>query len=187
MSFTTDPGTDFWQRTFYGFQNNNAPAYLFPCEENFTFSCHAQFDYKILFDQAGVLVWIDESNWIKASIEYDNDQFSRLGVVVTNNGYSDWSTRNCQSTNAQFFRISRRGPDFLIQAKSAGKDDWEQLRICHLSVLGETTAQMGIAPAGELPAHRVDVGVYACSPGQSRFSVLFDQITVTDSVWQPHT
>ena len=24
----TEPGTDLWQRTYYGFQNNNAPAFL---------------------------------------------------------------------------------------------------------------------------------------------------------------
>lgn len=23
---TTDPGSDFWQRTYYGFQNDNAPC-----------------------------------------------------------------------------------------------------------------------------------------------------------------
>ena len=24
----TEPGTDFWQRTYYGFQNDNAPSLL---------------------------------------------------------------------------------------------------------------------------------------------------------------
>ncbi|MGL5567984.1 MAG: DUF1349 domain-containing protein, partial [Cetobacterium sp.] len=28
VSIITDPQTDFWQRTYYGFQNNNAPALL---------------------------------------------------------------------------------------------------------------------------------------------------------------
>lgn len=26
ISITTEPHTDFWQRTFYGFRNDNAPA-----------------------------------------------------------------------------------------------------------------------------------------------------------------
>lgn len=184
ITLTTDSGTDFWQRTFYGFQNNNAPAYLFPVDYNFTFSCKVEFDYKVLFDQAGVIVWIDQSNWIKASIEYENNKFSRLGVVVTNNGYSDWSTQNFESSHSLNFRISRRGPDFLIE--SGDGQAWEQLRICHLGVLGETTLEMGAARAQDLPAHRVEVGVYACSPGQSEFEARFSGLELIDSVWSPH-
>lgn len=28
VAITTDPGTDLWQRTYYGFPNDNAPALL---------------------------------------------------------------------------------------------------------------------------------------------------------------
>lgn len=194
ISLTTDSGTDFWQRTFYGFQNNNAPAYLLPIENNFTFTCHVVFDYKVLFDQAGIIVWIDQYNWIKASIEFDNDQFSRLGVVVTNNGYSDWSTRNIETTSDQFFRVSRRGPDFLIESRSAEAAQWEQLRICHLAALGETTPEIAKAnpDAMAMSGHSsgngeaLSVGVYACSPGESSFTANFDQLSLTESVWMPH-
>lgn len=194
ISLTTDPGTDFWQRTFYGFQNNNAPAYLISVDNNFTFSCRAGFDYSVLFDQAGILVWIDQFNWIKASIEFDNDHFSRLGVVVTNNGYSDWSTRNIATTNMHIFRVSRRGPDFLLESKGAPDEEWEQLRICHLAVLGETTKEIATAKPDEIPVPgylpgdvgSVSVGIYACSPGESSFPVTFDQVLLTESGWMPH-
>ena len=184
VSFTTEPGTDLWQRTYYGFQNNNAPAYLWATDDNVTFTCSVRFDYSVLFDQAGVLVWVDEFNWIKASVEYENKEFSRLGVVVTNGGYSDWSTRNCESIGFIQFRLSQRGPDFLIEAHEGG--DWEQLRICHLGVLGETTPEMGVTPARELPVLPVSVGVYACSPGNASFAVEFDQIQFNASTWLPH-
>lgn len=194
ISLTTDSGTDFWQRTFYGFQNNNAPAYLLPGEGNFTFACRVAFDYKILFDQAGILVWIDQYNWIKASIEFDNDQFSRLGVVVTNNGYSDWSTRNIETMGSQFFRVSRRGPDFLIESRNTEESPWEQLRICHLAALGETTPEIAKAKPGDMSlaepspgaTENLSVGVYACSPGESSFTANFDQLSLTESVWMPH-
>jgi len=28
ITLTTEPNTDFWQRTYYGFRNDNAPALL---------------------------------------------------------------------------------------------------------------------------------------------------------------
>ena len=36
-------------------------------------------------------MYLDSDNWLKASMEFENDQIQRLGSVVTNNGYSDWS------------------------------------------------------------------------------------------------
>ncbi len=34
----TTPKTDFWQRTYYGFKNDNAPVLQFKSETNFTFT-----------------------------------------------------------------------------------------------------------------------------------------------------
>ena len=44
------------------------------------------------FDQCGIVVYLDSENWLKASIEYENDRFQHLGSIVTNGGYSDWAT-----------------------------------------------------------------------------------------------
>lgn len=52
----------------------------------FTLSPRAQFD------QAGAMVLVDESCWVKAGIEFCDAQ-PRLSCVVTNEGYSDWSTQ----------------------------------------------------------------------------------------------
>jgi regulation of enolase protein 1 (concanavalin A-like superfamily) len=47
---------------------------------------------------------------MKASIEYHNTKYSRLGTVVTNLGYSDWSTTNVPSTITEvWLRLSRKG------------------------------------------------------------------------------
>lgn len=185
VTLHTEPGTDFWQRTFYGFRNNNAPALVFDRSDNFTFSVSIECEYTTLFDQAGIVIWIDEDNWIKASLEYENEEFSRLGAVVTNSGYSDWSTRNSPAVARIEFRVSRRGPDFLIEARTDSQ--WEQLRIAHLGALGETTTQTGITPSAELPAGpSVGVGIYACSPGDSHFEAKFRQLVFTPTKWDMH-
>ncbi len=185
VTLQTEPGTDFWQRTFYGFRNNNAPAFLFDRSDNFTFSVTVECEYKTLFDQAGIIIWIDENNWIKTSLEYENQAFSRLGAVVTNAGYSDWSTRNSPAVPQIELRVSRRGPDFLIEARTDTK--WEQLRIAHLGVLGETTAEMGVTPsAGLVPGPSVGVGVYACSQEDSSFEAKFGELVFSTSTWEMH-
>jgi hypothetical protein len=184
VRFSTMPGTDLWQRTYYGFRNDSAPGLLLPVAGNITLTVRASFDYRRRYDQAGVLVHLDAGTWAKASIEHEGYELSRLGSVVTNGGYSDWATRDIASTQQMWYRVSRRGPDFRFEAGPDGLQ-WEQLRIFHLHRLGETTAEMGAAAAlPEGPA--VGIGVYACSPEDSSFEARFDHISVEPSIWQPH-
>ena len=81
VEIITDPGTDFWQRSYYGFRNDNAPALLFSSSENFSFTTRVSFQYQHQFDQCGLIIYKDSENWFKASIEYENNDFSRLGSV----------------------------------------------------------------------------------------------------------
>lgn len=92
ITICTQPKTDLWQRTYYGFQNDSAPVLQMKTSEKyFSFIVKKEFDSKARFDQCGIVVYLDSENWIKASIEYENRQYQRLGsVVVTNHGYSDW-------------------------------------------------------------------------------------------------
>jgi regulation of enolase protein 1 (concanavalin A-like superfamily) len=186
VAFTTSPRTDLWQRTYYGFRNDNAPALLLTAAGNITFTVRVSFDYQHRFDQAGVLVHRDSDHWAKASVEFEDPDLSRLGSVVTNLGYSDWATRDVPTPRRMWYQVSRRGPDFLIQACADGVH-WEQLRIFHLHGLGETTEAMGTAPATDLEAEPVSIGIYACSPEDSTFEARFDRISVEPSTWVPHS
>ena len=78
----------------------------------------------------------------KASIECENENFSRLGSVVTNLGYSDWATTDIDTISGIWYRLSRRGSDFLVESSFDGVS-FKQMRIFHLHKLGETTEQMG--------------------------------------------
>ena len=89
----TKPHTDLWQRTYYHFRNDNAPVFQMETEERyFSFTVKTAFDSHHRFDQCGVVLYLDSDNWLKASIEYENERFQHLGSVVTNLGYSDWAT-----------------------------------------------------------------------------------------------
>ncbi|MGL4662958.1 MAG: DUF1349 domain-containing protein [Culicoidibacterales bacterium] len=167
----TEPHTDFWQRTYYGFQNDNAPALLMPIDQEFfTLTVKTEFDSKQRFDQCGVIIYQNADNWFKASIEYENESFQRLGSVVTNDGYSDWATVDIPATQKMmYYRLSRRGSDYLIENSLDGLV-YKQMRIFHLKEGSET----------------INVGIYACSPENSSFNATFSQVVMSECVWESH-
>lgn len=186
VSISTEPGTDLWQRTYYGFKNDNAPALLMESDRNFTFTTEARFMYKARFDQCGLIVFLDNDNWFKASIEYENIEFSRLGSVVTNFGYSDWATTDIALPNMIWYRLNRRGPDFLIESSLDG-ENFRQMRIFHLHKLGETTEEMGKCNPPQPARNTVKFGVYACSPLDSSFTAEFHNTKYEPCKWLAHS
>lgn len=171
ITITTEPGTDFWQRTYYGFRNDNAPALLMATDERFfSFTVRTTFDSKKQFDQCGVIIYQDSDNWFKASIEYENKEYQRLGSVVTNGGFSDWATTDIDARHKQMtYRLSRRESDFCIE-NSADGVQFKQMRIFHLAAGGGT----------------IQFGVYACSPSDSSFVAEFTDLCVSACLWQAH-
>ncbi len=164
----TEPQTDFWQRTHYGFRNDNAPALLTELSQDFTFSAKFKFEPQNKYDQCGIMLRLDSENWIKISTEYEDEKISRLGSVVTNLGYSDWATEDISSEiNSVWYRVSRRGNDFLIENSFDGRE-WSQMRITHLHQDFE----------------KIKVGIYACSPKNSSFKAKIKEIIINENQWR---
>ena len=167
----TQPKTDLWQRTYYGFQNDSAPVLQMKTSEKyFSFIVKTEFDSKARFDQCGIVVYLDSENWMKASIEYENEQYQRLGSVVTNRGYSDWATTDIDaSVKSMWYRLSRRESDYCIECSTDGTT-FQQMRICHLWK-GD----------GE-----ISFGIYACSPEEGSFQAEFTNMQITECMWEAH-
>lgn len=182
VTITTEPLTDIWQRSFYGFKNNNAPRLLLESSENFSFTAKIRINYKKQFDQCGLLIYLDSDNWFKASIEFENEEFSRLGSVVTNLGYSDWATTDILLPEFIWYRLNRRGPDFLIESSTNGKS-FKQMRIFHLYKLGETTPEMGNAYLPLPTEQPIHFGIYACSPLMSSYIAEFSDFKLEPCQW----
>jgi regulation of enolase protein 1 (concanavalin A-like superfamily) len=181
----TEPQTDFWQRSYCGFRNDNAPALLLESDQNFTLTALVEFDYNMQFDQCGLIIYLDDENWFKASVEYENDTFSRLGCVITNLGYSDWLTTDILTPTSIWYHLSRRGPDFLIESSLNG-EAFHQMRIFHLHKLGDTTDQMGKSNPPLPASQSVRFGLYACSPGNASFTANFSRFSLDESLWKAH-
>ena len=167
----TQPHTDLWQRTYYGFQNDNAPVLQMKTDERyFSFTVKTAFESKRRFDQCGVALYLDSENWLKASIEYENEQYQRLGSVVTNHGYSDWATTDIPAEKKEmWYRLSRRESDYCLECSEDGKT-FRQMRICHLW-----------EGAGE-----ITFGLYACSPEESSFRAEFTHFEMGECQWLAH-
>ena len=171
ITIVTEPATDYWQRTYYGFQNDNAPTLLITTgEKYFSFVVRTDFDSHHRFDQCGVAIYQNSNNWLKASIEYENDEFQRLGSVVTNLGYSDWATTDILAAQKHmYYRLSRRESDYCIENSLDGVH-FHQMRIAHL-----------FEGAGD-----INIGIYACSPENSSFTATFSEIEFTECRWLAH-
>ncbi|MCH5351710.1 MAG: DUF1349 domain-containing protein [Clostridiales bacterium] len=171
VEIVTAPHTDLWQRTYYHFRNDNAPVLQISTDEKyFSFIVKTEFESKKRFDQCGIVMYLDSENWLKASIEYENEKFQHLGSVVTNNGYSDWATTEIDPTvKSMWYRLSRREDDYCIECSSDGIN-FKQMRICHMQN-GKGTIRFGI---------------YACSPEDSSFKATFTNMQVTECKWLAH-
>ncbi len=171
ITIVTDPKTDLWQRTYYGFQNDNAPVLQIKSNEKyFSFIVKTEFDSKRRFDQCGIVMYLNSQNWLKASIEYENSKYQRLGSVVTNNGYSDWATTDIDaSIKSMWYRLSRRESDYCIEYSNDGIN-FKQMRICHMN---EGT-------------NEIQFGIYACSPEESSFEAIFSNMEITECKWLEH-
>ncbi len=171
ITITTQPHTDLWQRTYYHFRNDTAPVLQMETEEKFfSFVVKTDFDSHHRFDQCGVVVYLDSENWLKASIEYENERFQHLGSVVTNHGWSDWATTEIDAgIRSMWYRLSRREDDFCLECSEDGVT-FRQMRICHLLEGGGT----------------IRFGVYACSPEDSSFTATFSRMDLTECQWKAH-
>ena len=133
IEIITEPSTDLWQRTYYHFRNDNAPVLQMETDEKyFSFTVKTMFESKHRFDQCGIVMYLDSDNWLKASIEYENESFQHLGSVVTNNGYSDWATTEIDADiKSMWYRFSRREDDYCIECSEDGVT-FKQMRISHM-------------------------------------------------------
>ena len=171
IEILTNPHTDLWQRTYYHFRNDNAPVLQMETDEKFfSFVVKTEFESKHRFDQCGIVMYLDSENWLKGSIEYENERFQHLGSVVTNNGYSDWATTEIDANiKSMWYRLSRREDDYCIECSEDGVI-FKQMRVCHMWN-GNGTIRFGI---------------YACSPEDSSFRATFTNMEITECKWLAH-
>ena len=172
IEVVTKPHTDLWQSTYYHFRNDNAPVFQMETDEQyFSFVVKTEFEESHhRYDQCGIVMYLDSENWLKGTVEYENEKYQNLGSVVTNQGYSDWATTAIDpSIKSMWYRFSRREDDYSIEWSEDGIT-FTQMRVCHM----------------HRGKGRIRFGIYACSPEESSFKAVFSHMQMMECQWKAH-
>jgi len=81
--------SDYWRISHYGFTVDDAPFYYANYGGEFEAKVKLTGNYIARFDQMGLMIRIDEKNYIKTGVEFVDGKFN-VSTVVTHDK-SDWS------------------------------------------------------------------------------------------------
>lgn len=160
LDVVTDERTDFWRETHYGFTRDNGHFLGVETGDGFTAQVRIRATFEHLYDQAGIMVRIDERHWIKAGLEFaDGDAL--LGSVLTNER-SDWATGRYAGDPMDFWmRVSLAEGVLRVQASSDGVL-WPLVRLCPFPT-----------------SVSYQVGPMCCTPERAGLAVRFSDWTLT--------
>jgi regulation of enolase protein 1 (concanavalin A-like superfamily) len=136
---TAAEGSDFWRTTSYGFVHDSGHALLVELPPGSAIEVSFVADFDQLYDQAGLLVYVDEAHWVKAGIEV-SDGIHQLGAVTTR-GVSDWSMAPVPSWAGRevTVRASRVGDAITLRAR-VDAEPWQLIRVTPLAPDAAATA-----------------------------------------------
>lgn len=163
LNVTTDEKTDYWEGTWYNFHHNTGHVYGLEINGDFTFSVCVEAEFTNLYDQAGLMIFLDDKHWLKAGIEY-NDGQPMISSVLTNE-VSDWATGVFTGNPRKFYiRMTRKG-DVVCVKYSTDNITWTLLRLCPM--------------AFSLNKNPCVVGPMCCTPLRKGLNVKFSDFLIT--------
>lgn len=159
---TTGAKTDFWRKTHYGFIRDDGHFYYQEVTGNFIAEIKISGQYQTLYDQAGLMLRLDEENWLKCGIEYV-DEIQNVSAVVTRD-YSDWSVVPLpQNPPFLWLRLKRENEAIEISYSKDG-EKYIMLRMAYFP-----------------PIETVRVGLMCASPQSDGFDVTFEEFKILPS------
>lgn len=151
------PRTDFWRKTYYGYITDNGHLFSIPLFGEFNFQARVNGQYAALYDQAGLMVRIDEKQWMKCGSEFVNGK--RRASVVFTREFSDWSTMDDLSQkDAVWWRVERKKDSIEAQISEDGVNFF--------------TIRQGYFP----PYVEARVGLMCAAPEGGGFEATFDEL-----------
>jgi hypothetical protein len=155
----TEPNTDYWRTTKHGFIKDDGHFFYQPASGHFIASVTVRGDYNALYDQAGLMVRLDERHWMKCGVEFvDGVQYAN--AVVTRD-FSDWSVVALRPAPAALRLRVTRGRDHLEVHWAADDEPFTMIREAYFP-----------------PAESLSVGLLACSPKGAGFRASFESFAV---------
>jgi len=164
-----DAQKDFWRKTYYDPQllkDDGAILYLDGLTQpNLTLETSFSIEPFHQFDQAGLMLRINSENWIKTGIEVVDGK-PKLSVVVTRDGWSDWSTQDWNSTSLKIRLHRVRYDSYVVEALDEKNNIWNFIRICHVKSPEKDGVKMGL---------------FSCAPTQAGAVIKFSHLSLRTS------
>lgn len=159
LHLVTGANTDFWRETHYGFTRDSGHFLGIRTPAAFTCQLRIRGSYEALYDQAGLMVRVDDQHWVKAGIEV-SDGHAMLSSVRTEGG-SDWATAPYGGDPADFWMRATVSNAVLRLQVSRDGLHWPLVRLCPLPASSNYWA-----------------GPMACSPERTGLRVSFSDWTL---------
>lgn len=143
--------SDYWRHTLYGFVHDDGHGLLAPFTPEHAVEVSFRADtLTSLYDQAGLLLWVDDEHWIKTGVEI-TDGVPHLGAVVTD-VFSDWSLAPVPEWAGQLVTLrASRVADAVVLRARAGDEAWRTLRVCRFDYEDASAGPLVCAPlSGDL-------------------------------------
>lgn len=161
LQVTTAARTDFWRKTHYGFTRDSGHFFYREVAGDFTAEIRVDGRYKDLYDQAGLMLRVDQENWIKTGIEFFDGR-QHASAVVTRE-FSDWSvTRLDGAPQSLWLRVTRKAEAVEVFYSLDGKE-FLLLRMAYL-----------------VPGAATQVGPMCASPEGTGFQVSFTDFFIKE-------
>lgn len=160
LTMTVTPKSDYWRISHYGFTVDDAPFYYANYGGEFEVKVKLTGAYKARFDQMGLMIRVDQKNYIKTGIEFVDGKYN-VSTVVTHDK-SDWSVTPLDKTPAYIWIKAVRRLDAVEIFYSYDDKTYVMTRNAPLQ---DNTPVM--------------VGFMAASPDGNGFEAKFENFTVT--------
>ena len=160
LTMQVTPQSDYWRISHYGFTVDDAPFLYTTRGGEFEVKVKISGDYKVRFDQAGLMLRADKENYIKAGIEFVDGKYN-ISCVVTHHT-SDWSVITLDKPIEYIWIKAVRRLDAVEIFYSFDDKNYTMMRNCHLA---DNTPVM--------------VGMMAACPDGNGFEARFEEFKIT--------
>lgn len=160
LTMDVTPKSDYWRISHYGFTVDDAPFYYAEYGGEFEAKVKISGDYRIRFDQAGMMIRLDHENYIKTGIEFVDGKYN-LSTVVTHKT-SDWSVISLDKPVDFIWIKAVRRLDAVEIFYSFDDKEYTMMRNAWIEA-----------------NHPVKIGMFAACPDGDGFRVKFSDFKVT--------
>ncbi len=147
ITMTVGPKTDFWRITHDNGDRDSGNFYYEDVSGDFVAEVRVAGDYQSQYDQAGLMLRIDNQNWIKCGIELLNG-IAQSSVVVTRE-FSDWSVIPLSAISDIWLRVVRHGHTVEVHYSLDGVNFTMQRQAFFPTQAAVQVGVMGASPLGE--------------------------------------